>query len=680
MKLSYDWLKEYVVVTATPEEIAEKLTMSGSEVESIYEVGQDKVMDLEITSNRPDCLSVMGLAREVSTVLDINLRPPHLALFQKTAKENAPKVQCVIKSATLCPRYTARVITDVQAAESKGKIMERITAVGLRPVNNIVDITNYCLMELGQPLHAFDLDKVKGGKIIIREAVKGERITTIDGDVRELEPGMLVIADNERPIAIAGIMGGIDTEVTENTKNILLESAYFNPASIRQTARTLGLSSESSYRFERGVDKGMIERASDRASTLIAKEASGKVCGFFEAGNLPIGKASIRFNVDKVGNILGIALDPKQAKRVFNRLGINIEQDEGNKLLVQAPSFREDLKREVDLIEEVARIYGYDNIPETMTRLLFQTKRKDRARLVEEKIRNILPALGLDEVMTYSLISKQAVGRLISISKGGAVELSNPLSEEQKIMTPQLLDGMLKTISYNINRNNKDLRLFEIGKLYSRDNKTFREVPALCIGMTGLLRESWQEGEKTSDFYELKGQVEALFYGLKLEAKFAFMGNEIFSACALVSLKEEERPIGILGKVAGNILKEYDIKQPVYISQIELESLYEKATLEAHYQPVTRFPASSRDVSILCDKQIAAGEIFKVITETGGEIIRDIKLTDVYEGERIPADKKSLTFSIEYGLDAQTIKEEEAEKAHAEIKNALSKNLQVSFR
>ncbi|MGB3241418.1 MAG: phenylalanine--tRNA ligase subunit beta, partial [Candidatus Omnitrophota bacterium] len=640
MKLSYDWLKDYVRLTATPEEIAEKLTMSGSEVEAVHQVGQDRVMDLEITSNRPDCLSIMGLAREISALYDINLRPPHLALFSGTTTEKAPKVQCVIKSATLCPRYTARVITGVQVTESSKQIMDRITAVDLRPVNNIVDITNYCLIELGQPLHAFDLDKIKGDKIFIREAVKGERIATIDGNIRDLEPGMLVITDSERPIAIAGIMGGVDTEVGESTRNILLESAYFNPASIRQTARRLGLSSESSYRFERGVDKGMIERTSDRASTLIAKETNGKVCGFFEAGNLPIGKSSIRFNIEKAGKILGAPVDGKRVRRVFGKLGINIEQDEGNKLLVQPPPFREDLRREIDLIEEMARIVGYDNVPETTTRLLFQAKRKGHSRLVEEKIRNTLSALGLDEIMTYSLISAPAAARFAAVAKGNTVQLKNPLSEEQKIMTSQLLDGMLRAISYNVNRSNKDLRLAEIGKIYAQEGKTFSEVPVLCIGMTGLARKSWQEAEKENDFYELKGAVETLFSGLRLEAEFNAKEIEGLEACAAVNIKGENAPVGFLGKVSSRILREYDIKQPVCVCQIELASLYDKTDLEYHYKSITRFPSSSRDVSILCDKPIAAGEIFKTIAEADEKMIRDVKLVDTYEGDKISADKK----------------------------------------
>ncbi|MFQ5951967.1 MAG: phenylalanine--tRNA ligase subunit beta [Candidatus Omnitrophota bacterium] len=680
MKLSYEWLKEYVGVKAPPEEVAHGLTMSGSEVEAIQTVGQDKVMDLEITSNRPDCLSIVGLAREVSTVFDKELHLPELKVPAGAGKGKGPQVECVIKSPRLCPRYTARVITDVNVAESSTYIKKRVTAVGLRLVNNIVDITNYCLMELGQPLHAFDLDKIKGNKIIVREAVKGEKIVTIDGVERELEPGMLVIADSERPVAIAGVMGGLDTEVGEKTKNVLLESAYFEHASVRQTARKLGLSSESSYRFERGVDRGMVAGASDRASVLIAKEANGKICGFYGVGEKPDSAKGVKFDVEKAGNVLGIDLKQDKVKHIFERLGLKIEKEKGHKILVQPSTFREDLKREIDLVEEVARIYGYDNIPATMTKLLFQVKRKGRSRLAEEKLREVLPALGLNEVITYSLISEQAVERFSDMKRGKLVQLSNPLSEDHKIMVSQLLDGMLKTVSWNINRKNKDLKLFEIGRIYSRIGGEFRERPTLCIGLTGFAKKDWKEGEREIDFYDLKGIVEAFFSGLKLEPVFTFGGRAAFTSCAEISLQGDSEKIGFLGEVSNKILKEYDIKQKVFICQIELESIYEKTVLEEHYSAVTRFPSSSRDVSILCDKQLSAGEVFETIKQSEKELIRDIRLVDVYEGDQIPAKKKSLTFSIEYGLDDRTLKEEEVEASHSKVKDSLTKKLGVTFR
>jgi phenylalanyl-tRNA synthetase beta chain len=679
MKLSYNWLKDYVDVRETPEEVARGLTMSGSEVEMIPVVGKDRVMDLEITSNRPDCLSIVGLAREVSTVFDRDLRLPGLEISPGII-EKGPKVECAIKSPKLCPRYTARVITGVKVDKASKKIGERISDLGMRLVNNVVDITNYCLVELGQPLHAFDLDKIKGNKVIIREAAKGEKITTIDGIERELEKGMLVIADSERPVAIAGIMGGIDTEVSPGTRNVLLESAYFDPISVRQTARKLALSSESSYRFERGVDKGMIDKASNRAGLLIAEETGGKICEFYDSGDLPAESARIDFDVEKAGKILGVALEKEKAKKIFSRLGMDTEEESDGKITVRVPTFREDLGRSIDLVEEVARIYGYDNIPETTTKLLFQIKKKDKARLSEERLRRLLPALGLNEIIAYSLISEPAVSKFSTVAKEKLIQLSNPLSEEQKVLTPQLLDGMLKTVSWNINRKNKDLKLFEIGKIYSRSGKGFSETPALCIGLSGLAKKDWKEGERKSDFYDLKGIVEELFSGMNLTPEFGHDEIKGLASCASIKVRGSDRKAGFLGEAGSELLEAYDLDQKVFVCQIELDEVYAKADLEDHYRAVPRFPASSRDVSILCDKEITAGRIFGIIASEGKDMIRGTSLVDVYEGEQIPAGKRSLTFSIEYGSDARTLKEEEVEDAHSKIKSALAKKLGVTFR
>ncbi|MFH1552028.1 MAG: phenylalanine--tRNA ligase subunit beta, partial [Candidatus Omnitrophota bacterium] len=363
MKLSYEWLKEYVDIDASAEELARGLTMSGSEVGAMHEAEGDTIMDLEITSNRPDCLNIIGLAREASAVFDRSLHLPAMEVPTAAVSGEGPEVQCLVKNKKLCPRYTARVVSGVHVKEAAGNTKKRILALGLRPVNNVVDVTNFCLMETGQPLHAFDLDKIKGGKIIIREAAKGEKIVTIDGVERVLEEGMLVIADSAGPVAIAGIMGGKDTEVTGATKNVLLESAYFDPISIRRTARALGLSSDSSYRFERGVDKGMIKAASDRAATLIADQTSGKICAFHDVSDLLEEKTLVEFSIKKAEKILGIALDKEKVKNILEKLGMKLSEEAGGRLLVSVPSFREDLKKEIDLVEEVARIYGYDNIP-----------------------------------------------------------------------------------------------------------------------------------------------------------------------------------------------------------------------------------------------------------------------------------------------------------------------------
>lgn len=680
MKLSYNWLKEYVSLKVSAEELAKGLTMSGSEVGEVVISGTDRIMDLEITSNRPDCLNIIGLAREASAVFNKDLLLPEMKIPKSFIEKGGPEVKCEIKNKKLCPLYTARIISNVKVKEVNEKIKKYLLSLGLRPVNNAVDVTNFSLMELGQPLHAFDLDKIRGGKIIVREALEGEKIITIDEIERTLKAGMLVIADCERPIAIAGVMGGKDTEVTKATKNILLESAYFDPVSVRQTARSLGLSSDSSYRFERGVDKGMIKSASNRASVLIKEETGGKIGSLIEAGSLSAGKIEIKFNIEKAERILGTSLKKEKVLQVFKRLGMEIKKEKDGIIRLAVPSFREDLKKEIDLVEEVARIVGYDKVPALVTSFVPQVERKEHSRKVIEKLYESLPAAGLNEIMTYSLINESAAERFSGITKD-PVSLKNPLSEDQKMLTPQLLDGMLKAISWNINRKNKDLGLFEIGKIYSRpEGSKFIEIPALCMSLTGSLRKNWQEGASPATLYDLKGTLEAVLERLKIRPMLHEAPIKGLINASEVKLTSKGEAIGFLGEVNKKILKDYDIEQAVYICQIKLDKVMEKAILQNHYHAIARFPSSSRDISILCDQSLAAGEIHKVISETGEEIIRAIELVDVYQGEQVPSGKKSLSYSISYGIDTRTLKDEEIESVHSKIKEALTKKLNVTFR
>lgn len=680
MKLSYKWIKEYVDVSEGAKELAARLTMSGSEVGGIKEVDGDSVMELEITSNRPDCLNIIGLAREASAVFDRDLKVPSMELPEGSAA-GGPNIKCDIQDRKLCSYYSARVITDVKVGPSGKRIREKILAVGLREVNNAVDITNFCLMEMGQPMHAFDLDKIKGGSIIIRGAVKGEKIETIDGVERVLEPGMAVIADADGPVAIAGVMGGKRTEVTETTKNILLESAYFNPASIRRTARVLGLMSDSSYRFERGVDKGMVEAASNRAAKIFSEETGGKICGFYSDGDISPEEKEIRFSSENAGRVLGIPVEEEQAKHIFNRLGMSVSKAGGGVMTVKVPGFREDIRGEIDLVEEVARISGYDKIPPRITRIVAQINRKQQARKATEKLRDILSAAGLNEIMTYSLISEDAAGIVPGIT-GEAVTLMNPLSEEQKVLTPQLVDGMLKSIAWNLNRKNNDIGLYEIGKIYAPavGGEGFSETPALCIGMTGAIRKNWREGARPAELYDVKGMLEEVFSAMKLPVSFRECRIDGMDSCAEIIVQGENKNIGFIGRPGQKLLDKYDITQDVFLAQIELGSLLEQAELTRRYQAVPRFPSSARDISVLCVEELAACEIEEAILSSGEDIIRGVELVDTYQGEQIPKGKKSLTYSIEYGLDIRTLKDEEIQVVHNGILEKLAERFKVSFR
>ena len=680
MKLSYEWIKDYININKTPEEVAHGLTMSGSEVDSIEDVGKDKVMEMEITSNRPDCLNMVGLAREISAVFDEELKELKVQEV-KISGDNAAKIECEIKAKNLCPNYTARIITDVKVCDINKKIGAKLEAIGLRTVNNIVDITNFCMMESGQPMHAFDLDKIRGNKIIIREAQSGEKITMIDGGEKELCSGMLVIADAERVIAIAGVMGGKDTEVTSSTKNILLESAYFDPISVRRTARELTLSTDSSYRFERGVDKAMVRLSSDRAAQMIAVEAKGKIEKIYEAGELSVKETSIGFSTERTNNLLGIEISKKEVVRILSRLGMTVTDQGERDLSVKVPSFREDLENEIDLIEEVARIYGYDKIPGTVTKFAPQIKRKEHAREVVDKIRGILPAIGLNEIMTYSVISETATNRFSSMIKD-IVVLRNPLSEEQKVLTSQLLDGMMKTIAWNLNRRNNDLALFELGKIYSKggEGSPFSEELTLCIGLTGKLRKNWKEKDRMTDIYDLKGVIEAFLEGVKVKNIFqpAAIG-EMFDAAEII-LRGEKEVSGFFGEVRENLREEYGIEQRVYIAQIKLKNIIETADLKKKYKMIAKFPFSVRDISILCGRKMENTKIYEMIKDSVSEFIQGIELKDVYLGKQIPQDKKSLSYSIQYGAETRTLTDNEIEIVHDKMKTVLERKLNVTFR
>ncbi len=678
MKLSYNWIKDYADIKEGPEALAEKLTMSGSEVGSCSKVKGDTVMELEITSNRPDCLNMIGLAREAAAVAGAKISIPFPKDLPKEGKARL-SVRCDIKAPELCPRYTARIIEGVNVKDIAGKISDRLEALGMRKVNNVVDITNFCLMETGQPLHAFDLDKIKGARVEVRTARKGEKIVTIDGEERELAENMLVIADAERPIAVAGVMGGKDTEVTGNTRNILLESAYFDPVSVRRTSRALGISTDSSYRFERGVDKGWVIKASARAAGLILEHAGGIPGEIYDSGSYGGDEKEIEIDTARAAAVLGLPLDGETAKRILESLGMGVSVLSGGKMKVKVPSFREDVSREIDIIEEIARIYGYHRISETVPVPAPWRERKTRDRMALEKVKRLLAAMGLNEIMTYSMISQKAAYNFPELVKN-EVRIKNPLSAEQEMLTPHLVDGMMKAMVWNLNRGNRDLMLFESGKRYTRnqDGTGFAEKPVLCVGMTGLASRSWAEGERKADIYRLKGVIENLAEHLRVGICFEPRETDGFTNAAAILAQGTQT--GFIGEVAAEKLGVYGINQRVFVAEIELTEFLGKAVLKGAYSPVPRFPFSSRDVSVLCEKKTRAADIKEVITESAKGLAREVEITDMYEGKQIPDGKKSVSFRITYGVADRTLTDQEVEAAHSAVKSELSVKLAVSFR
>lgn len=685
MRVSYNWLRDYVDINISAEKLAQVLTMAGLAVDSIEKKLDDSVLDIEITSNRPDWLSYIGIAREAAAITGKKLKiPPTRHCDPASLHSSQRRIMIKVEDKKLCPRYTARIIRNVQVGVSPGWLKKRIEAVGLRPVNNIVDITNFCLFETGEPMHAFDLDNLSGGAVIIRKAAKGEKIIVIDGTERLLDESMLVIASSALPVAVAGVMGGLKTEVGSNTKDILLEAAYFDPISIRRTSRLLALSTESSYRFERNVNIDNIQYASDRATRLILEIAGGEIGEFIDIGKIKSDKKVISLRYERLNKITGIDIPPSKTKSILTSLGLKtcvVKSLSKDALKLEAPFFRNDLHSEIDLIEEVARIYGYGNIPETIPQIVEKGARIPFDLAVDNKIREVLTSLGLSEIITYSLLSKPFLLKA-KISDVDVVEIKNPLSAEQEIVRPSSIVGMLNSIRHNINRKTKSLRLFELGKVYFKESANiFKEKRNLSIGVTGLAFDDWIDKPRGITIFDLKGVVETLFLSLGV-AGFSTreVKDDTFSPAACSSIEVKGEPLGVIGEVDPNVLDNFDIKDRVYIAEIDCETLLGFVSLEKQFKEPPKYPSVVRDISIVVDKNISNGQVISSIKETAGWILKDARLIDRYRGVQIPDGKTGLTYRLEYQDLKRTLLDSDIQEVHSRVTRALENNLGAHLR
>ncbi|OGW75922.1 MAG: phenylalanine--tRNA ligase subunit beta [Omnitrophica bacterium RBG_13_46_9] len=680
MKAPYSWIKEYTDVRMDPKKLAHLLTMAGVTVEYVDNMGDDYIFELEVTANRPDCLNIIGIAREVATLLGKKLKvPKELTKSRYLASGAKPALDVILADPELCPHYTARIIRDVEVESSPDWLKKRIISVGLRPVNNIVDITNFVLFETGQPMHAFDLDKIKGN-LTVRKAKTGEKIMMIDNIPRTCDEDTLVIADEAGPIAIAGVMGGLETEVNNMTKNILLESAFFNPISIRRTSRRLGLGSESSYRFERKIDNEMVLRASERAGSLIEKIAGGKIGALVDTGDKKGYSKKINFNLEKSNSLLGTSVSKAEAVGILKALGFSVKENR-KALKVTVPGFRADVKNETDLTEEIARIYGYDNIPLTVPRNIGHARIKDFASLVQENIRGLLIRFGLNEVITYSLIGRNKIEGL-EICEDDIIAIENPLSIDQEIIRPAMLPGMLGVVSYNINRRAKGLSLFEIGKIYKEKKNAYVEELILSVCLSGVKRDDWKVRREEFDFFDIKGILTTLLEGLGL-------GEAVFKRYKTPGISEDigsvvefgGKIIGFLGEVDKKICNRFlDTEKKVFYGEVYIGRLLDKISLERRYVALGRYPSIVRDISVILDKDVTSHDITDIMKEIGGDLVDGILLVDCYKGKQIPEGKKGFLYRVEYRSNERTLEDAEIEKLHSRIKEALAERLKVLFR
>lgn len=669
-------------------------------LEEEYPLGQDfaealglkqAVVDFEITPNRPDCLAMVGMAREASATFKKPFKYPDTAIENENSKgESGDYLSVEIKNPESCKRYVARVVTDVKVEQSPWWLQKRLMYAGMRPINNIVDITNFVMLEYGQPIHAFDINQVKGRKIIVENAAEGEKFTTLDENERTLTKDMLLIKDAERGIAIAGVMGGLNSEIEADTTTIIIESANFSGDSVRATSKKLALRTEASARFEKGIDPNLCEAAADRVCRLIELIGAGKVCkGSIDVYPAPEKAKTTDIRVDRINKVLGIELTRENMEEILKGLEIKVGGS-GNIMTVTPPTIRQDLLEEEDYIEEVARMFGYDKLPVTLP------KGNSEAGIPEERalrdlMREALCSMGLNEIQTYSFVSPKGVDNLRIAEDSwerAFVRIINPLGEENSVMRTILTPNMLEVLGRNYSRNIEGVKAFEIGNTFTENMLDSDKLPdeqySLCIGMYG----------KEQDFYSLKGVITELL-------KILGIRDAVFEAeseygvyhpgrCARIAVPAKAEAmfdddgfeeLGIMGEIHPDVAEKYgmgDIR--VYCCELMFDNIARHANTEVVYTPLPKYPSTSRDIALLVDEDMEVGTIENVIAGNSGDILEKVELFDVYRGKQIGEGKKSVAFALTYRDKNRTLTDEDVAKVHNKVLKALKEKLNAVLR
>ena len=670
MKISCNWLKDYCKHDLSAEKLAESLTNAGLVVDTINPVEDDFCLEVEVTSNRPDCLGFIGVAREVATIVRGKLDIPDVNYGATDEKIN-DVTSVSIEDKELCQRYTARVIKDVKIGPSPEWLQKKISSIGLRPVNNIVDITNYILMESGQPLHAFDFDKLSENRIVVRRAKKGETMEAIDGSKCVLTEDMLVIADAQRPVAIAGVMGGKDTEVSDSTRNILLESAFFDPRSVRRVSRKLSLMSDSSYRFERRVDPECVDWASRRAAKMILEIAGGQaVEGVIDQNYLEGNKVSVSLKMSRLNSLLGLKIEKDVAKDILEHLQFKVNSETKDRFRVDVPSFRGDVYREIDLIEEVARIHGYDKIPvkNSIGVKLSQDNEFDK---ITEKTKNVISGLGFNEVVTDSIVGDSQNRHGTIWSETGSLKILNPIRQDENLLRKALVHNLLRVKKHNQNYGVEKTDIYELSKVYlpKEDDQLPEEKECLCIlGEGGYLA--------------LKGVIETMLSHLNisdsLESTHFDFG--LFSSEKSAELRLGDSVLGFIGELSREVISDYDFRSKPCVAELDFNVLIDKTRLEGSYRKIPSFPIMSRDFAVVSDEKVTWAEIKGCIDSLKIDYVDEVEFFDVYRGKQIESGRKSIAFRVIFRADDKTLKSEEVDVLQEKILASLSSSLGVSLR
>jgi len=653
-----------------------------------YLLLDDCILDLDLTPNRGDCLSVINIAREIAAILDEKIKLPEIKLKEAeplTEKE----VEISLENPDLCPRYIARVVDSLKISDSPYWLRHRLRCSDIRTINNIVDITNYVLLEMGQPLHAFDYDYLEGQEIIVRNARAEETITTLDGKQRILSEDMLLITDRVKAVAVAGVMGGENSEVNTETEKVLIEAAYFSPYSVRKTSTALGLKSDAAQRFEKGINPETVDLAADRAAELMQKLAGGRVyCGRIDAYPVKIEKSTIKLDLHLVNKVLGTAISEEQSRNILERLGFEIEGDD-NQIVVTVPPYRPDVRIAEDLIEEVARIYGYDNIPTTLPFGATASGGMTFEQKTRLQISTMLAGIGLAETINYSFINKNNLDKLLIPTEDPrrkAVCVLNPLSEDQEMMRTTIIPGLLEVLRSNINKKNDNLGIFEIGKTYFSAENEADSLPNekwnLGIALRGKTVSDWKNKAEEIDFYYLKGIVEELLAFLKIN-NYAFQTTKeatAFHPGRTAELIINGISTGFLGELHPMVAENYDLAGRTYVAVLELEKIILFSREQVTYKQVPRYPASNRDLAFVLPIDVQAAELVKLIECEAGENLKSAEIFDVYQGEQIPNGKKSIAIALSYQSGERTLNESEINESFEKIKKAAEERLGAELR
>ncbi len=701
MNISYNWLRELTEVSLEPGELARRLTMIGLAVDAVHEAGDDFILEFDLTSNRPDCLSHLGIAREVAALLGGQVILP--ALKTASVEGRAEDYTAVeILDADLCPRYAARVVRGVKIVPSPAWLAERLQALGQRPINNVADITNYVMHELGQPLHAFDLSTLAERRIVVRRAHLGEKLRTLDGVERVLDAEMLVIADASRAVALAGVMGGAETEISDGTTDVLIESAYFDPASVRRTSKLLGLQTEASYRFERGTDYEGVRRAQDRCVELICDIAGGMATeDAVDSYPHRIETRSVSLRPRRVEALTGLQVPAEECTRILNALGFETKNGgakenggaDESPVSFGVPTWRVDVAIEEDLVEEVARHFGYDKVLDTLpaTGVAGEYLEGEGRR---RAARRSLTALGFDEAINFSFIETEhdeqfellpGLAPVVESIGDAFVTLVNPIVEGWPRMRATLLPGLLGAARHNFNHGTRDLSLFEMGRVFAAGREADGlpvEEASLALLMTGgVLEEGRAAATREVDFYDLKGALEAASEAMNLPPlEFKAAGVRHLRAGQAARVHLAGNVVGSVGRLAEAITSAYKFRQPIYVAEVNLGALLRADELPARYTPLARFPSVLRDASLVVDRGVPFAEMRRAALDLGIEECRGITLVDVYEGANLPEGKRSITLRAEYRADDRTLRDEEVDAMHARAVAALERNFGAQLR